>query len=180
MESQTICQRRTWPMTCRNYRNYSSSNTFQLVSVFSTWWQFREVSALSFAFKIPKDFNLRPLRQLVPTCSMLRFWKPTGCSNGSACRHCHLCPAGGWHDARYCQVVFSPGTRRIKATHWNHVESTGRCHGLSRIVRVSVCNGSAFGLRTVGVSWTTVGRSARTEMKGGRWGNFSLWDPLGV
>ncbi|CAL1173620.1 unnamed protein product [Cladocopium goreaui] len=22
------------------------------------------------------------------------FWKPTGCSNGSACRHCHLCPAG--------------------------------------------------------------------------------------
>lgn len=22
------------------------------------------------------------------------FWKPMGCANGSACRHCHLCPAG--------------------------------------------------------------------------------------
>jgi len=22
------------------------------------------------------------------------FWKPTGCMNGAACRHCHLCPFG--------------------------------------------------------------------------------------
>eukprot|EP00438_Fugacium_kawagutii_P016119 Skav235808 [mRNA] locus=scaffold1267:291216:302513:- [translate_table: standard] len=45
------------------------------------------------------------------------FWKPMGCANGSACRHCHLCPAGRrWELTRQRKVHRCMARQRTHGT----------------------------------------------------------------
>merc|ERR1712187_511431 len=58
-------------------------------------------------------------------CPCAWFWRPSGCSNGEACRHCHLCPAGELKARKKSKVQTIRQDKQQREAEEDDLESEG-------------------------------------------------------